>query len=161
MVPRKGPRRRKGKLQPLGNILHKVHPAPDQMQMARVFGWWVRALPERIVRRARPVALRHHTLVVHCETSTWAQELTFQSEDFLRRIRAFAPEAGVATIRFRMGPLPEITALRRRIKRPPPEVRITELPADLGRALATVADDDLRQRIAAAATTSLTHPPRE
>ncbi|MBO6935514.1 MAG: DUF721 domain-containing protein [Deltaproteobacteria bacterium] len=141
--------------------MQKVHPAPDQMQMARVFGWWVRALPERIVRRARPVALRHGTLVVHCETSTWAQELSFQSTDFLARIRAFAPEAGVTTLRFRVGPLPEITTLRRRKKREPPEVAITELPADLGRALAGVADDELRQRIAAAATTSLTHPPRK
>ena len=161
MGPRKGPRRRKGKLQPLGNILQKVHPAPEQMNMARVFGWWARALPERIVRRARPVALRHGTLVVHCETSTWAQELSFQSTDFLARIRAFAPEAKVTTIRFRVGPLPEITSLRRRAKRPPPEVPVAELPAELGRALATVADDDLRRRIAAAATTSLIHPPRE
>ncbi len=161
MVPRKGPRRRKGKLQPLGNILQKVHPAPDQMQMARVFGWWVRALPERIVLRARPVTLRHGVLVVNCATSTWAQELSFQSADLLARLRAFAPDAGVKALRFRVGPLPEISTLRKRKKREPPEVKITELPADLGRALAGVADDELRQRIAAAATTSLTHPPRE
>ena len=68
-------KRRKGQLRGLAELLRRVHPAPEQIDEARVFGFWLTALPEKIVSRARPTRLQHGILHVNVISSAWAQEL--------------------------------------------------------------------------------------
>lgn len=148
-------KRPRGKLEAISQLLKGVYPAPNQLEAAKVFSWWSRSVPSRIVEHARPVRLSRGVLVVHVSSSVWANELHYLSNDLLERIQAAAPSSSVRRIRFQVGPLPEIPA-HARAKAPPPEpVRLASLPDDLGRALSRVQDDELRKAIAEAATTSL------
>ena len=140
-----------------------MYPAPDQLETARVFAWWSRAVPARIRRNAAPVRVDRGTLFVHVTSPAWANELTFLADELLQRIRDRVPEAGVRRLRFRTGPLPSFPepppSPPKKPKRRP--VSLTALPDELGRALAAVRDDDLRAIITRAATTSLTHAAEE
>lgn len=157
-MPRPRPRRR-GNLLGLAELIRRVHPAPDQVDEARVFGFWLRALPEKIVLRARPTRLQHGILQVNVSSSAWAQELHHMHDDLLERLRAHAPHARLHAIRFRVGPLPELPTFYRPRPPKPRAVALSRLPEALGRALAAVHDDVLRQKIAAAASVSLREAP--
>jgi hypothetical protein len=148
-------RRRKGKLESVSKLLKGVYPAPDQLETAKVFAWWSRSVPPRILAHARPVRLSRGVLTVNVSSSVWANELHYLSDDLLTRIRATSPSSGVQKIRFQVGPLPDIP--KRLQPAPPPAepVRLASLPEELGRALSRVEDDELRKTIAEAATTSL------
>ena len=148
-------RRRRDKPRPLADLVRKIHPAPEQVDAARVFGWWCSALPERIVAKARPVRLDRGILIVHVTSSTWAQELHHMSADLMIRLRQAGAGSTLKAMRFRVGPLPELPRMRRREIREPSAIPIVALPEDLGRALATVGDDDVRKAVASAATSSL------
>ena len=148
-------KRRKGKLESVSKLLKGVYPAPAQLESAKVFAWWSRAVPERIVEHARPVKLSRGVLIVHVSSSVWANELHYLSDDLLTRLRQYAPSSGVEKIRFQVGTLPD---LPKRPKAPPPApepVRLAALPDELGRALSRVEDEQLRKAITEAATTSL------
>lgn len=148
-------RRRRDKPRPLSELVRKIHPAPDQVDAARVFGWWCSALPERIVAKARPVRLERGILIVHVTSSAWAQELHHMSADLMIRLRKAGAGASLKAMRFRVGPLPDLPRMRARDVREPSAIPIVALPEDLGRALATVGDDAVRQAVASAATSSL------
>ncbi|MEZ4287071.1 MAG: DUF721 domain-containing protein [Polyangiales bacterium] len=146
-------RRRRSFPVPMNQVLRGVYPAKDDFDSVRVFSWWMRAVPERVVQNARPVSLKNGQLRVHVSSSVWAQELHYMSPELLKQITAAAPEARVKSLRFVVGELPEL---------PPPspyfskktESRVPrpdELPEELGRALASIHDDELRDRIACAA----------
>jgi hypothetical protein len=152
-------KRRKGQLRGLAELLRRVHPAPEQIDEARVFGFWLTALPERIVTRARPTRLQHGILHVNVISSAWAQELHHMHDDLLERVRAHAPEARIHAIRFRVGPLPELPTFYRPKPPKPRAVALSRLPEELGRALANIHDDALRQKVAAAASMSLREEP--
>jgi hypothetical protein len=148
-------KRKKGKLESVSKLLKRVYPAPDQFETAKIFAWWSRAVPARILAHARPVRLNRGILVVHVSSSVWANELHYLTDDLLTRLRQHAPASGVENIRFQVGPLPDLP-IRRKAPPPPPEpVRLASLPEELGRALSRVEDDQLRKAIAEAATTSL------
>ena len=149
------PQRKKGKLESVGTLLKGVYPAPDQLDAARVFAWWSRAVPSRIVANARPVKLSRGVLVVHVSSSVWANELHYLASDLLDEVRKHVPRSRIEKIRFQVGPLPDLPA-RPSVPPPPPEpVKLASLPDELGRALSRVEDDALRRTIAEAATTSL------
>lgn len=113
-------------------------------------------MPPRIVARARPVRLDAGILIVHTVASTWAQELSFMTNDILRSMREADLGVEIRSLRFRTGPMPPLLERRRGPGRPPEMVEaLTELPSDVGRALARVHDDDLRKRIHDAACASL------
>jgi hypothetical protein len=148
-------KRSKGKLESVAKLLKGVYPAPDQLETAKVFAWWSRAVPPRIVEHARPVKLARGVLIVHVSSSVWANELHYLTDDLLTRLRELAPTIRIERIRFQVGPLPDLPK-RTPAPPPPPEpIRLTALPEDLGRALSRVQDDALRKAIAEAATTSL------
>jgi hypothetical protein len=148
-------RRKKGNLEAVAKLLKSVYPAPDQLEAARAFSWWSRAVPSRILANARPVRLSGGVLLVHVSSSVWANELSYLTDDLLSRLREHAPMSRVERIRFQVGPLPEI-AKRAPDAPPPPEpVRLASLPEELGRALSRIHDDELRKAITEAATTSL------
>ena len=148
-------RRKKGRLESLAKLLKGVYPAPDQYEAAKVFAWWNRAVPPRLVEHARPVRLKRGVLLVHVSSSVWANELHYLTDDLLTRLREHAPESRVDKIRFQVGPLPDIPPRPRDDPPPPEPVRLASLPDELGRALSRVEDDDLRNAITKAATTSL------
>lgn len=148
-------RRKKSLLEPIGKLLERVYPAPQQLEEARVFSWWGRAVPPRIVAHARPVRIVHGTLIVHVSSSVWAQELHYLSGDLLERLHSHAPQGLVKRIRFRVGPLPELRKSPARDEPPTEPLHLASLPDELGRALSRVHDDELREAITRAATTSL------
>jgi hypothetical protein len=148
-------KRGRGKLEAISQLLRGVYPAPDQLEAAKVFAWWSRSVPPRILDHARPVRLSRGVLIVHVSSSVWANELHYLSDDLLRRVQAASPGGGVRRIRFQVGPLPDMPCHRHDPAPPPEPVRLTSLPEELGRALSRVHDDDLRKVITEAATTSL------
>lgn len=148
-------KRKKGKLESIAKLLKGVYPAPDQYEAAKVFAWWSRSVPPRIVEHARPVRLTHGVLIVHVSSSVWANELQYLTDDLLARLREHAPESRVQKLRFQVGPLPDLPKRPPQAAPPPEPVRLASLPEELGRALSRVEDDELRKAIAEAATTSL------
>ncbi len=148
-------KRDRSKLESISKLMKGVYPAPDQLEAAKIFSWWSRAVPPRIVEHARPVKLSRGVLLVHVSSSVWANELHYLSDDLLQRLRRAAPGSGVDRIRFRVGPLPDLPMPRRPAPPPVEPVRLAALPEELGRALSRVHDDELRRAIAEAATTSL------
>jgi len=154
-------RRKKGALESLAKLLKRVYPAPDQYEAAKVFSWWNRSVPRRLVEHARPVRLTRGVLLVHVSSSVWANELHYLTDDLLTRLREHAPESRIEKIRFQVGPLPDIPTRPREDPPPPEPVRLASLPDELGRALSRVEDDDLRKAIAEAATTSLARQRRK
>lgn len=148
-------KRRKGKLESVAKLLKGVYPAPDQYETAKVFAWWSRSVPPRIVEHARPVRLTRGVLIVHVSSSVWANELHYLTDDLLTRLRQHAPESRIEKIRFQVGPLPDIPKRQPPAPPPPEPVRLASLPEELGRALSRVEDDELRKAITEAATTSL------
>lgn len=77
------------------------------------------------------------------------------SADLMIRLRKAGAGASLKAMRFRVGPLPDLPRMRARDVREPSAIPIVALPEDLGRALATVGDDAVRQAVASAATSSL------
>jgi hypothetical protein len=155
------PKRKKGNLESVAKLLKGVYPAPDQYETAKVFAWWSRSVPARILEHARPVRLSRGVLIVNVSSSVWANELHYLTDDLLARVREHAPTAGIQKIRFQVGPLPDIPNRPRPAPPPPEPVRLASLPEDLGRALSRVADDELRQAITEAATISLARERRK
>ena len=145
---------RNGSLRSLATILDGDYPGrKEDRTLIRTFSWWERAVSRRIAEVARPVKLLHGTLLIHTRSASWAQELSFHEEDLLASVREVTPK--VKRLRIRVGPMP-----------PPgqgPDVRppkveplpVRELPGDVARALAHIADDDLRDAVRLAACTSL------
>lgn len=112
-------------------------------------------MPARIVRNARPVRLHNGVLYVHVSTAAWANELTFMAHDLLTRLRAYVPNAKLKVIRFKVGPLPGSPPVKKPDPTPPPMPPLADLPDEIGRALAHLPDDDLRDEIGRAATACL------
>jgi hypothetical protein len=113
---------------------------------------WADAVGHRIAERARPIGLEHGILTVRTATSVWANELSLLSDELLARLRARGVE--VKELRFRVGPLqPSGAPAEPRSTRevPPP----APLPADIANTLEAIADDELKDAIAAAARANL------
>lgn len=148
-------KRKKGQLESVSKVLKGVYPAPDQLEAAKVFAWWGRAVPARILKHARPVRLTRGVLIVHVTSSVWANELHYLSDDLLTRLREEAPALRIERIRFQVGPLPDLPKRAAPSPPPPDPIHLASLPEDLGRALSRVEDDALRKTITDAARTSL------
>lgn len=102
--------------------------------------------------RAYPLAVIRDELIVVVEDSQYHHELMYSREDLLHKLQQLAPEAKLARLRFRLGAVPSPGP---RPAAPPPPVRVRpSLPAEPNeatcRALADVADPELRQAIAGA-----------
>jgi len=153
-------RRRKGNLEAIGKLIGKVYPAqePEEARALRVFAAFTRAVPERILRNARPVSYRHGILTVHTATAAWANALSFESAQLIAKLRARLTDAPLQRLQFRVGRLPDIPVA----VQPEPPLRklipLAELPEELARELARIADDGLREGVARAMSASLAEP---
>ncbi len=152
---RKG--RQGGELEALSKLVRRVYPSqePEHAAAIRAFAWWRRAVPERVFMRARPVKLVHGVLWVHTATSAWASELEHLKEQLLASAQKHAPDASVRTLRFRVGPLPELPPSTRPERARQAPIAVASLPEALARALAVIDDDTLRDAIGQAASVAL------
>ncbi len=153
------PRRsaRKGGLSAIADLVPAIYPSkePDDIKALRAVALWDKAVPERVARNARPVALTHGTLLVHAATTVWAQEIDLLKEQLLASMRRVAPRNGIRRLRVRVGRLPPAADARRRPRPIAPAVPVESLPEDLARELARVPSSDLRDAITRAASLSL------
>jgi hypothetical protein len=144
--------------QPIGALIPAVYPStePEEFAAVRAFAWWVRAVPERVARNARPVSLRRGVLLVHAATSAWASELSFLEDALLAAVRRAAPEAGIRALRIRVGPLPPAPVLRDPRPPPAPEPPAdAPLPEDVARSVARIGVESVRAAVARAARAAL------
>lgn len=112
---------------------------------------WEAAVGTRIAARTRPAKLDRGVLLVVTATAAWSSELSLLTTPILHKLRA--ARIDVTELRFRVGPIENpVRPLRRPSKRSPP---LAPLDEPLGRALASVPDDDLRKAIELAARRAL------
>lgn len=67
---------------------------------------WKEIVGEEIAKRTRPECIRKDALIVRVVNSSWAQELSFQKEVILARLKRFlSNDATVGDIQFYVGDL--------------------------------------------------------
>src|SRR5579883_2039602 len=113
---------------------------------------WRDAVGLRIADRARPVVLDRGVLTVRVATSVWANELSMLAPTILARLC----ERGVLVqeLRFRVGPIePPARPPERRSSQAVPAP--APLPKDIAQQLARIADPELREAVALAASANL------
>jgi hypothetical protein len=152
-----GRRRKPGELKALSALVSKVYPSkePEDIKAIRAFGFWDEAVPERVAKNARPVALVRGTLVVHAATTVWAQEIDLLAPQLLASLKSLAPKSGVRRLKVKVGKLPPPPARPRPAPPPPPAVPVAALPEELARELGRVGDDDVRDAVSKAASIAL------
>ncbi|WP_438012080.1 DUF721 domain-containing protein [Sorangium sp. So ce321] len=113
---------------------------------------WEAAVGSRIAARARPLKLERGVLHVRAASSTWAQELSMLGDAITTQLRARG--LPVHSLRFRVGKVEPVA-------RPPwreevrPAPKEAPLPLEVRRELGKVADPELRDAIAKAASRNL------
>ena len=150
-------RRRGGGLESISNLVGKVYPSrqPEEVRAMRVFAAFTKVVSQRVQDNAGPVSFQRGILTVHTTTSSWANALSLESGQLLARLRARLPELPVQRIVFRAGKLPELRRSIAEEKPAPPTIPATQLPEDVGRELARIGHDGLREAVARAAAVSL------
>jgi hypothetical protein len=117
---------------------------------------WPDAVGEEVARNAWPARIsRDGVLHVNTSSSAWAFELTQLAQVVLEQLRADLAEQAPKGLRFAPGHLPEpavseVSEHRHRPVTPSPETR-----AEADAIASTIADEDLRERVAKAAAMSL------
>jgi len=146
----------------IGAVVARVYPSnePEEARAMRVFGNWNRVVSERVLKNAVPVSLRAGVMTVHTATAAWANALSLESPQLLAKLRARVPDVTIARIAFRVGRMPVIPEQVAREKPTAPVVPLSELPEELARELAHIADDGLRESVARAAAAWLATPVR-
>lgn len=124
---------------------------------ARAYKAWARASVPPVSLATRPSGFHNGVLVVECESSVWANELTLLSAQILARMHEVAPGHPVARLRFVVGrAAPDSAESEDRLqdvveRRPPqsgpPTMQVSE-------AVQSVVHDRLRRAIEAALRTS-------
>ncbi len=108
---------------------------------------WRNIVGERIAARTEPGPKRGRELTVYAASASWAQELSLLVNEIVVRIKAAG--FGVDTVRFAVR---EIKARTRDAPAPKPAVRKATLPSALNQQLSGIADTELRDAIAEAAS---------
>jgi predicted nucleic acid-binding Zn ribbon protein len=87
----------------LGDILSAALSRVAGSDEARAYRAWARAAGGDVVAVTRPRRLARGVLTVECESSAWANELTYLTPVILERLRADDPDTPVETLRFVAG----------------------------------------------------------
>ncbi|KYF86440.1 hypothetical protein BE17_44575, partial [Sorangium cellulosum] len=144
--------RRSGGIERLGAMIQRESSlsAPAEVDTAPMpFRDWEAAVGSRIAARARPLKLERGVLHVRAASSTWAQELSMLGDAITTQLRARG--LPVQSLRFRVGKVEPVA-------RPPwreevrPAPKEAPLPFEVRRELGKVADPELRDAIAKAAS---------
>ena len=149
---RQKPPPRGGDPSQLGSLLTRAESTARARGRVGVDGdTWLRAVGSRIAARATPGRLERGTLTVHVASAVWAQELSFLTQDIVRRLGREGIQ--LEAVRFRVQEQAE------RHQAPaepaPPAVQPVELPGDLAQRVEQIDDPELRQIVAEAAGYSL------
>jgi predicted nucleic acid-binding Zn ribbon protein len=120
----------------------------DRAASFRAMRAFALAAGPRICQHARAERLRGAILYVRCESSAWSQHLHVMKAQILLRLARTPGGAGVAELRFNVGPLSDVVAWETPTA---PEQRASERHEpgeDVARALANVDDPELREHLA-------------
>ncbi len=91
----RGPRR-------LGEILAPAVTRLTSSDDARAYALWARAAGEQVARTTAVRAFSRGVLTVECESSVWANELSYLSGEILARMAEMDPGNPVRKLRFRV-----------------------------------------------------------
>ena len=92
-----------GEFSRLGDILSGALSRVAGSDEGRAYRAWTRAAGRDVVAVTRPRRLARGVLTVECESSTWANELTYLAPTILERLRTDDPDTPVAGLRFVVG----------------------------------------------------------
>ncbi|MDQ2865550.1 MAG: DUF721 domain-containing protein [Candidatus Eremiobacteraeota bacterium] len=70
---------------------------------------WPAIVGTEVSRNSHPQQMQGDALLVTTRSSAWSQQLTFLTEEMLRRIRVTMPDSPIERFRFRVGRLPSPT----------------------------------------------------
>lgn len=146
-------RKNHGKRVPVGDLaevtLRKIVP-DERVRLVRLQLAWDDAMPTRLRGVAAPASVDGEVLVVHVKDNQWLHELAYLRSDMLARVQAQCPAARIASMRLRVGVVPD----------PPPPVRLEPVPEtprlamqperETIDAIDSIGDDGLRHAIATA-----------
>jgi hypothetical protein len=147
----------------LGDVLASTLEGITSGDTARAYTAWLRAVGPDVASATRPRRFAHGALVVGCESSVWANELTYLTTTILEKMAAVDPGHPVKRLRFeavgaplRQGNEPLASNLQQGRR----EVTDTELDEARRRA-AELGDEDLRAAVQAALGAALGRPREE
>jgi len=83
--------------QPVGTIIDstlKKFGLSDEIARYKFVSYWAEIVGEAIAQRSRPEYVKNGSLIVRVKDSTWAQELSFQKNVILNRVRKYS-DSGV------------------------------------------------------------------
>jgi hypothetical protein len=128
------------------------------LELTEITAAWPRAVGEAVARQAWPLRLgRDGTLHVAAASATWAFELDRLSPEIVERLSAILGRAAPATLRFRVGPVPE-PGRGAELEPEAPEERPPTTPetaAEAASFASVIEDTELRELVARAARASL------
>ncbi|NIL95972.1 MAG: DUF721 domain-containing protein [Planctomycetales bacterium] len=93
-------------LQPIGNVVSELmtrHGIGRQLAARQREEAWQQAVGQRWAAHTRCGSIYRRRLEVIVASSTLMQELTFQKQEILQRLRENAPELLIEDIRFKLG----------------------------------------------------------
>lgn len=94
--------RRDSRPRRLGEILAPAVSRLTSSDDARAYALWARAAGEQVARTTTVRAFSRGVLTVECESSVWANELSYLSGEILARMSAIDPGTPVRKLRFRV-----------------------------------------------------------
>jgi len=86
----------------LGEILAPAVSRLTSGDNARAYALWARAAGEQVARTTTVRAFSRGVLTVECESSVWANELSYLSREILARMSEMDPGSPVRKLRFRV-----------------------------------------------------------
>jgi predicted nucleic acid-binding Zn ribbon protein len=92
-----------GEFSRLGDILSGALGRVAGSDEGRAYRAWPRAAGHDVIAVTRPRRLLRGVLTVECESSTWANELTYLAPAILERLHADDPDTPVTGLRFVVG----------------------------------------------------------
>jgi hypothetical protein len=124
--------------------------------MPRIVAAWPAVVGDEVMRNAWPARVaRDGTLHVHTSSSVWAFELGQLAPRIQERLAAALGEHAPTSLRFAQGHLPEPAPMTLpNLSREPLEP-LPEAVAEAGSLTARIRDDELRERVARAASLGL------
>lgn len=94
--------RRDSRPRSLGEILAPAVSRLTSSDEARAYALWARAAGEQVAQTTTVRAFSRGVLTVECESSVWANELSYLSREILARMSGIDPGNPVRKLRFRV-----------------------------------------------------------
>ena len=134
----------------------------EALALSHVTAVWPRVVGDTVARQAWPSRLgRDGTLHVAATSATWAFELDRLAPEIHARLAAALGDETPSALRFRVGPVPEPTALEPAASALEPTPEASEgASAEADSAASAIDDPDLRELVSRAARASLSRLPR-